>query len=92
MKVSSILISLGSAIFAVYWILKFASSTSPDRVLFVAPLFFCGLPLTIIGNVFGFVFQLAGKGLWYYELPIIICYFIQWQFIARWLYRKSVYV
>jgi hypothetical protein len=92
LKASGILISLGSALFAIYWIWAFASSTSPDRALFIAPLFFCGLPLTVAGHIVGFGFMIAGKGLWYDALPIIICYLFQWQFIGRWLYRKGVCV
>ena len=89
LKVSGIAVSLGSALFGVYWVVVFVRSTSPDRELFLAPLFFCGLPLTFIGNLLGAVFLMAGKALWYHALPVIICYFAQWQFVARWLYRKG---
>ena len=89
-KVSGILVSLGSAICGGYWVLAFVRSTSPDKGLFLAPLFFCGLPLTFIGNLLGFGFLIAGKEFWYYAL-LITCYFVQWQFVARWLYRKGVY-
>lgn len=89
LKVSGILISLGSAVFGAYWIWVFAGSTGPDRAIHIAPLFFCGLPLTVAGQIVSFGFQMAGKGVWYGALPIIVCYFFQWQFIGLWLYRKS---
>jgi hypothetical protein len=91
-KASGIFISIGSAIFGAYWIWVFATSNGPDRGRFIAPLFFCGLPLSILGQIAGFGFMMAGKGIWYEAFPIIICYFFQWQFAGRWLYRKGACV
>ena len=91
LRVSGIAISLCSAAWGAYVVLEFARSTSPDRSLLVAPLFFLGLPLTFIGNILGGLFLTAGKGLWYCVLPTMICYFAQWQLVARWLYRKGAY-
>ncbi|MGD1019601.1 MAG: hypothetical protein ABSA12_09805 [Verrucomicrobiia bacterium] len=89
LKVSGLLVSLGSIAFGIYWVVQFGQSDSPDRSLLIAPLFFLGLPLTFIGNMVGGILLMAGKGLWFYALPIMICYFGQWQLVARWLYRKG---
>jgi hypothetical protein len=89
-RLSGILISLCSAAWGVYWVLRFARSSSPDSSLLISPLFFLGIPLTFIGNMVGGALLMAGKGLWYCVLPTIICYFAQWQLVARWLYRKGV--
>jgi len=88
LKASGIFISLGSALFGAYWVWLFAGSTSPDRAIHIAPLFFCGLPLTIAGQIVSFGFMTAGKGAWYSALPIMVCYFLQWQLIGFWFYRK----
>jgi hypothetical protein len=91
-RLSGILISLCSAAWGVYWVLKFAGSGSPDRSLLIAPLFFFGLPSTFIGHVIGVGFLMTGSGVWYCALPTIICYFVQWQLIAWWLYHKGANV
>jgi len=89
LKAGGILISMSSIVLGVHWIWQFAQSTGPDRSLFIAPLFFCGLPLTILGHIAGAVSMMAGRGLWYDAVPIFICYLFQWQLIGLWLYRKS---
>jgi hypothetical protein len=90
-RLIGIVISLCSALWGLYWVYRFVRSGSPDSSLLIAPLFFFGLPLTFIGNMVGSVFLMAGKGLWYCVLPTVICYFLQWQLIGLWFYRKGTY-
>ena len=90
LKVSAVLISLGSFVFGVYWVWVLVTSRSPDRSIYVAPLLFFGLPLTIVGQVVSFGLMMAGGDVGVFTSPIIICYFFQWQYVAWWLYRRGV--
>ena len=90
LRAVAISISIISAIFGSYWVLQFSQCTSPDRAVVIAPLFFCGFPLTFLGNLVSMILLTAGKGYWYDSLPIIICYFVQWQAISWYIYRKGV--
>ncbi len=91
LRLVGVLVSLGSAAFGIYWVIQFARSSSPDSSLLVAPLFFAGLPLTFVGNLIGVVFQMVGREVWYGTIPTIICYFVQWQLVAWWFYRRGAY-
>ena len=91
LRLTGAVVSLVSVAFGVYWVIRFARSSSPDSSLMVAPLFFAGLPLTFIGNLVGVSLLLAGKSVWYCASPTIFCYFAQWQLLAWWLFRRSVH-
>lgn len=89
LKAGGILISVSSVLLGIHWLWQFAQSTGPDRSLFIAPIFACGFPLTVLGSFVAFGFTMAGHGLWYDAVPVFICYLLQWQLISLWLYRKG---
>lgn len=86
LKSLGLAISLGSALLGFYFVRGFGASHGPDYMLSVAPLFFLGLPTTILGNILGLFFGVGG-----HAAGIILAYFAQWQFVAWRLYRIGEY-
>ena len=94
LRVGSMVISLGSALFGIWNVLLFASYMNPDNglsLVVLAPLCIFGLSVTFVGNCVGIaLYLLVFQNLWCYAIPVIVCFFLQWQGIAWYLYRASV--
>ena len=90
MKAAGIAIVVVSALLGLYFVVIFARSNSPDRMLTIFPLFLMGLPLTFFGNIAGFVLMwLMPTRPWVYPLPIILSYLVQWQAVGWFLWARG---
>src|SRR5258708_7448280 len=88
-RIIGISISLCSLGLAAVCTAKFGLSNSPDRSVYLAPLFFLGLPLSFAGNIVSTIFIMSSKGPWYQALPIMISFLLQWQLVGWLLYRRG---
>ena len=83
-RIFAVAVSFGSVFVGLYCLRIWALASSTNPVL-LAPLFFLGLPLTFVGNVIDLFFLRAWKN----PPAMVACYFLQWQIISLWIYRKG---